>query len=166
MKKQFKYCLLLVLLLACQNVEKAPKPDNLIPEEKMVAILTDMMLIDAAISYKRSDSKTKALDPGKYIFEKYQVDSVQLAKSNAYYLENFDKSMRIYEQVRDNLEAKKEKLDSLDKSKDSIREIQKKPLVLSSSKHDSLVNPSTDKNDSVSISRALFQDENPPDSLR
>ncbi|HET8809856.1 MAG TPA: DUF4296 domain-containing protein [Flavobacteriaceae bacterium] len=169
MKKQFKYCLLLVLLSACQHVEKAPKPDNLIPEEKMVDILTDMVLIDAAMNYNQTEHKTKALDPGKYIFEKYQVDSVQLAKSNAYYLEDFDRSMRIYEQVRDHLEAKKEKLDSLDKSKDSIRKIQKKPLVLSSSKHDSLVNPSTglsDKSDSVSISRALFQNEKFSDSLR
>lgn len=169
MKKRFKYCLFLVLLSACQHVEKAPKPDNLIPEEKMVDILTDMLLIDAAMSYNGTEHKTKALDPGKYIFEKYQVDSAQLVKSNAYYLEDFDRSMRIYKEVRDHLEATKQKLDSLGKVKDSIQKTQKEPIDPIGSKADSLSGASTglsEKNGSVSISRALFQSENPSDSLR
>lgn len=161
MKKVLKYFLCFLLVSACQNVEKAPKPNNLIPAEKMVGVLTDMVLIDAAVNYNRFDSIINSIDAENYIYEKHQIDSAQLAESSAYYLEHFDKSKHIYEQVRARLETKKEQLDSLHAVKDSLRTIYKKSIVpeLSVSQADSL---SKKTKDSVQ----LFKEVKLFDSLR
>lgn len=161
MKNILKCFLFFLLISACQNVEKAPKPNNLIPEEKMVAVLTDMVLIDAAANYKRSDSIIKNIDLGKYIYEKHQIDSAQLAESSAYYLEHFNKSKRIYEKVRTRLETKKEQLDSLYAIEDSLQKIEKQIITskLPVSRQDSL---SKKAKDSVQ----LFKEVKLFDSLR
>lgn len=125
MKKQFKYILLGILVLGCQNIEKAPKPDHLIPEDKMVNILVDLAKIDAAWNYNPGDFNDKGINPPNYIYKKYAVDSAQLAKSNAFYIEHFKINKRMYEKVRAILKKEIQKMDSLKALKDSLRTMQK-----------------------------------------
>lgn len=103
------------LLLSCQNVEHEPKPKNLIKEEKMVNVLVDLAKIDAAISLNAKKYRKRDVVGKKLLFKKYNIDSLQLVKSNAYYAEHFKINQRIYDSVRARLEREKDSLDALDK---------------------------------------------------
>lgn len=126
MKNYLLYFFLLMLTFGCQYVEKSPKPDDLIPEEKMVDILEDMAKIDAAMSYNMRAFEEKGIDPQKYVYKKYNVDSAQLAESNAYYIEKANINRRMYEEVRRRLNKASERMDSIQKREDSLRVIRQK----------------------------------------
>jgi hypothetical protein len=111
--KTHTFFLISLMFLSCQNVKDVEKPDDLIGEEKMTDILYDLALIDAARSTSRAKDSTKNLDPKTYIFQKYNIDSAQLAASQAYYLQEFNVNLRMYEEVRERLQERKEILDSL-----------------------------------------------------
>lgn len=102
-----------LLLFACQKVEKTPKPKNLIPEEKMVAILVDLAKIDAAASISEKEFRKRGLVGKSFVFEKYQVDSAQLIQSNNYYAEQFKTNQRIYEKVEAELKKENDSLNAL-----------------------------------------------------
>ncbi|MDT0294127.1 DUF4296 domain-containing protein [Mesonia ostreae] len=103
----------LVLFTACQDVNKALKPKNLIPEDKMVNLLVDLQKMDAVISKNKNYYELRKVKAKDLIFEKYQVDSMQLAESSNYYAEDFATNTRIYERVITKLEAEKKIIDSL-----------------------------------------------------
>ena len=126
MKSGFKYLLFFILIASCQNIEKAPKPEKLIPEPKMIDILEDLAKIDAATNLNQKAYNEKGFDATRYIFEKYGIDSAQFARNNAYYLENFEASKRMYEEVRHRLEKQKKVLDSIIIVEDSVRQAEKK----------------------------------------
>jgi|SRR5699024_5946979 len=102
--------------LSCQDIEKTPKPDNLIPEDKMVEILVDLAKVDAAFSISSKEYKKRGVVGREMILKKYDIDSVQLVKSNAYYAEDFKANQRIYEKVQAQLQ----------KENDSLRELSDK----------------------------------------
>lgn len=113
----FILLLICTAFLACQNVEKNPKPKNLIPEDEMAAILVDMAKINAAISisakeYEKRDEVGKDL-----IFEKYDIDSMQLVESNAYYAEDFKANQRIYEKVTEQLQKESDSLNKVEQER-------------------------------------------------
>lgn len=94
------------------------KPDDLIPEDKMVDVLTELSLLHGARSYNKNQMEEKGIDPYPYLVEKYGIDSVQLVKSNEYYAQNYKQYKRIYDSV-------KVKLENLVAEYDSIREMEK-----------------------------------------
>lgn len=98
---------------ACQSVEKTPKPENLIPEEKMVDILVDLAKVDAAASVSEKEYRKRGSVGKDFIFEKYAIDSAQLVQSNAYYAEQFRLNQRIYEQVEAKLKIENDSLSAL-----------------------------------------------------
>lgn len=114
------------LFLGCQSVEKAPKPEDLIGEEKMINVLVDMLKVDATISYSTGLFEKRDVEAKDLIFEKYKIDSLQLAQSSAYYSEDFKVNQRIYDSVETRLKRERAALDSLsDKRNDSIRTVRK-----------------------------------------
>ncbi len=76
------------LLTACTDLDEK-QPDNLIPESKMAAVLTDIHLAEARVSrlgLGSLDSSTlvyKRLE--KQIFQKHKVDTSAYSKSYQYY---------------------------------------------------------------------------------
>lgn len=106
---------------ACQHVHYAPKPDNLISEKEMVDVLFDLIKLDATESYNSVQFDRRGVKPRELLFEKYQIDSAQLAESSAYYAEKFAQNERIYDSVRVRLEREKTEVDSLKKEQDSIK---------------------------------------------
>lgn len=111
-----------VILGACQNVHKAPKPDNLIPEDKMVDILVDLQRLDAVIQKNDHQFEMRNVKAKDLILEKYQVDSLQIANSSNYYAEDFSVNESIYEKVQAILEAEKKLVDSLYANKEAEME--------------------------------------------
>ncbi|GAA0872502.1 hypothetical protein GCM10009117_16490 [Gangjinia marincola] len=106
------------------------KPDDLIAQEKMVDILTELSLLNAAKNFSKKKLEETGIQPTLYIYERYDVDSLQFAQSNNYYSEQPEQYTAIFEKVKKRLEAKKKILDSVkkieDKRKDSIKKIEKK----------------------------------------
>lgn len=115
MKLFLRTFMLVLLVVGCQKVDKPKKPKNLIPEDQMVDILVDLAKIDAAISINGIEYQNRGADTKELLFEKYQIDSAQLVRSNAYYTQKFKVNQSLYERVYDRL---KEESDSLVKQEE------------------------------------------------
>ena len=112
MKRQLAIWLCLCLLLvrcSSDSSELGAKPANLVEEDKMAAILTEVHLSEARISklaigsadtsallFKRLQSNT---------LKKFDVDTASYTKSFVYYSSRPDKLAKIYEQVIEKLKA-------------------------------------------------------------
>ena len=105
--------LFVTLFCSCLSNNSVKKPDNLISQEKMEAILYDLSIVNSlrASSYKNQDYSSISLD--SYIYIKHGVDSLQLIKSESYY----SKVPRIYLKIYNNVEKR------LNKTKDSLNKI-------------------------------------------
>lgn len=104
---------LMLLFLNCQNIQYPEKPKNLIPEDKMVDVLIDVHLFNAAKSVNKLPLQQTGMTPHEFIYEKHAIDSIQFEKSNAYYGAHLNKYERIHLKVRNFLEAEKRELDTL-----------------------------------------------------
>ena len=113
--KLFKYSIIFIVFigLACQDVDHMSKPKNLIPENKMVNVLTEMALINAARNYNKVMLEQTGIKPDQYIYDKFGIDSIQFEKSNAYYTENYDDYERVFDKVKDSLQSLKTYIDEV-----------------------------------------------------
>lgn len=122
-----------LFLLSCQDLENMDRPKDLIAKQKMVEVLTDLSLLNSAKNYNKKFLEESGLKPDEYLYQKYDIDSVQLAHSTRYYARNYTEFEEIYRQVQENLqkikddlekrqERERESLDSLRRTgKDSLR---------------------------------------------
>lgn len=106
-----------MLLLAGCNDKPVEKPDNLIPEDKMVDIIYDLSLLDAIRLSDPVSIVERKINPSTYIYEKYKIDSLQFAQSNRYYASDIDGYTELYKRVEARLERSKKSVDSLSKIK-------------------------------------------------
>jgi hypothetical protein len=108
--------LIVILLLGCQDVKRPELPDDLIPKDKIVDIYADSYLMNSA----RSINLKVITDNGVYldstIYKKYNIDSLQFAKSNAYYTANLNEYIALFEEVQNRLLQLENKKDSTDLS--------------------------------------------------
>ncbi len=102
----------------CQDVKKPEKPENLIAKDKMINILTEAYLANAARSVDNKSIISKGIKMDSLIYKSFGVDSLQFAKSNEFYASDVNMYMEIFQKV----EAK---LTGMQKKMDSIREIEK-----------------------------------------
>ena len=113
----------------CQDIERTDKPEDLIPEDKMVDVLTDISLIHGARSYNKELMREKGIDVDKYVFEKHGIDSLQYIRSNRYYSENYKEYQDIYARVKERLEVLKVEYDTIrareERRLDSLRALDK-----------------------------------------
>ncbi|WP_051291033.1 DUF4296 domain-containing protein [Pedobacter glucosidilyticus] len=102
MKKLLALFCLLIFLVACNNDDK---PDNLIAEDKMANVLTDMHLSDAALDVRFNQDSLLifAKDRYNYVFKKHKIDSAKFSTSLKYYGKNTEQMKEIYEVVEDSL---------------------------------------------------------------
>ena len=77
------------------------------------------------------------------IFKKFEVDSVQFAKSNDYYAADINMYLDIFQKVEARLVAMEKKLDSIRdldrKRNDSVESQQNKERTIAEPKRDSLI---------------------------
>lgn len=114
--KRLIYLFCLIFLLNCQNVERPEKPANLIPKDKMVEVLTESYLANAARVVGSKNLLVKDVKMDSLIYHKFEIDSIQFAKSNEYYAAEINDYIEIFEKVEANLVA-------MDKEMDSIRSL-------------------------------------------
>ena len=126
MRKQLKFILLILLVFSCKNnsIDKPKKPDNLISKDKMVEVIYDISIINAAKGSNRKLIESEGIAPEDYIYKKHNIDSLQFALSNEYYAYNLKTYEDIYNSVKIKLEKDKTHFKALieveQKVKDSI----------------------------------------------
>ena len=131
---RYIFYILFIFIFSCQSVEKVEKPDQLIKEEKMVDILTDLSILRSAKDVN-SDRLSKFIEePFDHITRKYNIDSMTLEKNIEYYNFQFNKNLSIYRRVEENIAKKKAKLDSIEKVMDSLKKYDKKKIKESNNK--------------------------------
>lgn len=124
---------LFLLLTSCQDVEKIPKPEDLISQDKMVEVLTEIALLHGARTYNKKMLEEKGIDPYEYLQEKYQVDSARFVRSNNYYSANYKIYSKIYGRVKERLGLLQVQFDSIreieERKRDSIRTLEDEDTV-------------------------------------
>jgi len=134
------YALVFLIVSSCSN--RMPKPDNLISEDMMADILTDLSLIDASQGINKTILEANGVESKAYILKKYNVDSLQFASSNEYYSNHIKVYQRIRNKQKARLNAKKtvyKKIEAEEKKEkkrqDSIRRSRnRKPMDTSNLK--------------------------------
>ncbi|WP_066221925.1 DUF4296 domain-containing protein [Formosa haliotis] len=111
-------CLLLISA-SCHQVKRPEKPKNLIPKAEMVNIIIDINLLSASKGIDRNALESHGVTVQNYIYDKYNIDSLQLAKSNEYYAYDIDEFEALYVKVEDSLTRLKDKFE---KEKEELRE--------------------------------------------
>ncbi|MEP3969252.1 MAG: DUF4296 domain-containing protein [Nonlabens sp.] len=86
-------------------MEKSAKPDNLYDQDKMAAIITDLYIVEGAISSNRTAYIKKGVQPSSYLFEKYTMDSISFQENLNYYTDRVEEYVLIMEKVQDNLKV-------------------------------------------------------------
>ncbi|MDB4292096.1 DUF4296 domain-containing protein [Maribacter sp.] len=119
MKNNWIYSVVLVLLVSCGE-ELIPKPDNLIPKDKMVDIIQEMAVINIARSTYTEILRDNEIDPTGFVLKKYNVDSLQFVESDRYYVSKPGEYEDIYEIVEKRLEAKGKAISETKRIKDSL----------------------------------------------
>jgi hypothetical protein len=102
MKKIVSLFALVTLFLSC-NKDLVEKPDNLIDKKVMGDIYYDMSILEA-LKYQNPNSLYKnGINPKTYIYKKYKIDSLQFAKSNAYYAADYREYKKMYDDLNERL---------------------------------------------------------------
>lgn len=102
------------------------RPENLIPKEKMVLILNDLAVVNAAKVTNAQVLRKHNIEPTTYIFTKYGIDSLQFVESDRYYASIPEEHEEIYIAVEAKLEAEKDRMAEAKKVKDSLKAIDMK----------------------------------------
>lgn len=117
--------LILGLCFSCNHIDKPKKPENLIAKNKMVDILFDVFVFNAAKGTAKKALEKNNVTPDAYIYKKHQIDSLQFVKSNEYYA--YD--VKAYEDIIDEVESRiKVKKDNYQKELDAEEERRQKRL--------------------------------------
>lgn len=104
------YLLFTLFLFSCFNDKSVKKPSDLIPQDKMVDILSEFIIINSAQGSNKKFLELKMKNPVDYVYKKYSIDSLQFENSNAYYSANIEIYSSIYDSIKIKLEARREEI--------------------------------------------------------
>jgi hypothetical protein len=125
MKKVLSLFILVVSFFSC-NKDLVEKPDNLIDKKVMKDILYDMLILDAVKYQDPNLLYENGVNPKTYVFKKYKIDSLQFAKSNAYYAADYREYKKMYDELSDRLKKDKEAIDLVNKKAKKKEDAHKK----------------------------------------
>ncbi|MCJ7466516.1 MAG: DUF4296 domain-containing protein [Maribacter sp.] len=123
--RKYIYFLMLIGLTSC-NEKLLEKPDNLIDRGKMVQILADMAIANAAVIANKSLLENNNFRPTEYVLTKYGIDSAQFVDSDRYYASIPMEYESIYQEVESKLDQEKKEMELAKKLKDSLHQIELK----------------------------------------
>ena len=109
MKKVLLF-LVAIFVIGCQE-SGIVKPNNLIEKDKMVNVLYDISLLEAVKNQNISGGITPE-QINKFIYKKYKIDSLQFVNSNKYYASEVEEYKKMFQKVKDRLEAESKKLEA------------------------------------------------------
>jgi|AntDeeMinimDraft_5_1070356.scaffolds.fasta_scaffold38864_2 hypothetical protein len=119
---------LVLLSIGCQNIDKIEKPDNFLDKSKMIDLVYDMVLLDAAVSTNEKKLEELDVEMLEFLSKKYKIDTTDIKQNILYYNMQFDENTEIYEKVKDSIEKLEKAYDSISKVSDSLRKVELKKL--------------------------------------
>lgn len=125
MRYSLSVILVMLLLFSCAE-ELIQKPENLIPQEKMVLIFKELAIVNAAKGTNIGNLKDNGIEPTTYLFEKFEIDSAQFVDSDRYYASKPLLYETMYKDVETKLENQRIQLEAMKKEKDSLNLLKKK----------------------------------------
>lgn len=111
---------ILVCLVSCSE-KLLEKPENLIARDKMVEVLKDLAIVNAAKTTNAEKLRDKDIDPMAYIFKKYGIDSIQFVESDKYYASLPIQYESIYKEVESRLDKEQQVLKDAKQLRDSLK---------------------------------------------
>jgi hypothetical protein len=99
-----------IILFSCGE-EVIDMPVNLISKEKMIDILYDMAIINAAKTNAPQVMEDRNFVPMQYIYNKYEIDSIQFVSSDLYYASKPLEYEDIYEKLEERIKKEKERFE-------------------------------------------------------
>ena len=105
--------ILTLILWSCQDVKRPEIPINLIPEDQMAEVLTEVYLINAARSFDNRTLLDKKIKLDSFFFRKFNIDSLQFVESNSYYTSNLSAYNKLFTKVEERMALMKVETDSL-----------------------------------------------------
>lgn len=102
----------IIYLFSCSN-KSAKKPDNLIPLETMEEVIYDVYMLNAIKISNKKLLQNEEVSFKKEIFEKYNIDSLQFAKSNDFYAADFETYKALIERIKKRMDSNKKALEQL-----------------------------------------------------
>ncbi len=119
MRLTFVIALLFVVTSCSRSIDRVPKPDHLIPRDKMVTVVKEMMKLEAFVQnqYGQVSVYYKVMEKsGDSLLTTFQLDRKTYEASMDYYVSRQDEMLDIYaeclQQLNEELgalEAEKEK---------------------------------------------------------
>jgi hypothetical protein len=107
--KKISLLIFALIFVATSCKEKSfPKPNNLIPRDKMENIIYDLAILEAV--KLRNSAVQNYPTPTEYIKLKYKIDSLTFAKSTQYYASDIKEYKKMYDEVKDRLVKENAKL--------------------------------------------------------
>jgi hypothetical protein len=113
--------LLFILLISCAEKRNVPSvadfmpADSLISQQKMIYILTDVQMIEAALLIERNegrDTKDKSVFFYDGIFKKYHISRSRYDANMKYYSADPSEMARMYEKIIREIENRQKKIPS------------------------------------------------------
>jgi hypothetical protein len=108
-----------ILLVSCAEKKDVPSvtdsmpPDSLISREKMIHILADVQMIEAALLLERNGELESKGKPWFYyngIFAKYHISRTRYGANLKYYSQNPSELAKMYDKVILELESRQKKV--------------------------------------------------------
>lgn len=116
MIKYISYIFAFSFLIACNSNTILKKPDDLIPKDKMVKILTDSYIARGADGVNNADNE-RGINYLSMIYKMHNIDSITFNQSLKYYTADISLNEEILKLVQKTID---DQLDSLKSAKDSI----------------------------------------------
>lgn len=111
-----------ILIISCAE-KLIQEPENLITAEKMVDVLNDLSILNAAKTANSIKLENSGIETMKFIFEKHGIDSTQFVISDRYYASRPVEYESIYSKLETRLETETERLKEIKKIKDSLTQL-------------------------------------------
>ena len=111
---------LVIFFTGCEEKELVQKPENLIPEETYVKVITELQLLDAWVYTNEEVSNPDSIM--RELFEFYEITEAQFEQSNAYYQSHPENHLARVDSALSILEKEQKKMNqSSDDGADSER---------------------------------------------
>ncbi len=107
-----KYIVLSLLLLSCAE-KQVRRPENLIPKGRMVNILYDIAVLDAIDGTYPKALERNRITVMAFVYEKYGIDSLQLAESDLYYASRPQEYEEIYQTLENRIASQRDSLNEV-----------------------------------------------------
>ncbi len=144
--KKIAFIFLAIFVFSCTE-KLLEEPENLIPKEKMIQILSDLAILNAAKTNNAAILRKYDIEPMNYIFNKYNIDSLQFVESDRYYASMPEEHEKIYIEVEAKLEKEKTQMAEEKKIRDSLKLIERKAKSVTKKINDSLLKTARKKSE-------------------